>query len=448
MDIEAEEAVVASCLVDPSVIPEVAHIVAPADFFREKNGWIFGAILDVWARGEDAVNTITVAHKLAESAKLEDVGGQTYLAETIRHLPTSVGAEWYAESVRNTSRARKSIQLLHNISQDIRRAPGEVDATVDAAIEKLLSASADRPRAMTRTLSEVLAGGLFAEIAAFMESPATIRGIETGLEVFDKLVGGLRDGAVYTLMADTSLGKSLLVHNLIRNLAGVGLSSLLFTTEMPVAEVVERMVFQQARIDPLMRRLRGEMFAFDQEKVNDAIGQLTTAAPVYLCDMGGISLPTLQAEARRVIRTKGARVLFVDHLQHISVPGVSNPVERIAQVTKGTKSIALDESVPVVQVSHINRDSQASGITHRSGKGGSSIEQDSDVIIALEPMVWIAGEQVVATKEQADRHLADEGWVLVRATVQKGRSGGAGVSYLRLDWRREGGRFLPWEGAA
>ena len=444
-DIEAEEAVVASCLVDPGVIPEVSHKVSPADFFREKNGWIFEAILDVWAKGEDAVNTISVAKLLAERGTLEEVGGQTELNVYIRRLPTSVGAEWYAESVRNTARARRAMQLLHNITQEIRKSPGEVDTVVDRAIEKLLAQNSDSPRTLTRTLAEVLKDGLTDEIEAFLERPEAIRGIATGLEVFDVLLNGLRKGAVIVVMADTSLGKSLLAHNLMRVLALAGVSSLLFTSEMPAREVAERIVFQEARVDPLERRMGG-LKPMDREKVYGAIGTITeSAAPVYVCDMGGIPILTLQAEARRVVRTRGAQVVLIDHIQHIRAPGTVNGAARMAEVTSGIKALALSEDVPVIAVSHINRDSQVSGITHRSGKDGSSIEQDADVVIAMEAMVQNGAEWLVATKEQADAHLVKWGWVAVRMRVTKGRAGGTGMVWTKLDWRHEGGRYLPWD---
>lgn len=63
-DIAAEEAVVATCLVDGEAVFKIAPILRPQDFFREKNGWIFEAVLALWDRNE-AINQITVAHELA-----------------------------------------------------------------------------------------------------------------------------------------------------------------------------------------------------------------------------------------------------------------------------------------------------------------------------------------------------------------------------------------------
>ena len=73
-DIEAEEAVIASILVDTEAIYRVAPILQPEDFFREKNAWAYEACLALWDRNE-AINQVTVAHELARRERLEEVGG-------------------------------------------------------------------------------------------------------------------------------------------------------------------------------------------------------------------------------------------------------------------------------------------------------------------------------------------------------------------------------------
>src|SRR5579875_4007979 len=94
-DIEAEEAVIASLLVDSEAILRVSPVLEPLDFFREKNGWIYEACLALWMRGE-AINEITVAHELARAERLDAVGGYVYLSQLVSDLPTTVGVEDYA----------------------------------------------------------------------------------------------------------------------------------------------------------------------------------------------------------------------------------------------------------------------------------------------------------------------------------------------------------------
>src|SRR4030067_3585869 len=91
-DTEAEEAVIASLLVDPEAIFKVAPRLKAEDFFREKNAWVYEACRALWDRSE-SINQITVAHELARAGRLEDVGGVAYLRRLITHLPTPAGVE-------------------------------------------------------------------------------------------------------------------------------------------------------------------------------------------------------------------------------------------------------------------------------------------------------------------------------------------------------------------
>ncbi len=44
-NIEAEEAVLGSLLVDPGALDDVAAVVQASDFYREKNAWVFEACM-------------------------------------------------------------------------------------------------------------------------------------------------------------------------------------------------------------------------------------------------------------------------------------------------------------------------------------------------------------------------------------------------------------------
>src|SRR3972149_4756976 len=94
-DIEAEEAVIASLLVDAEAIYKVAPKLKAEDFFREKNAWVYEACRALWDRNE-SLNQITVAHELARRGRLEEVGGASYLSRLVSDLPTSAGVEHYA----------------------------------------------------------------------------------------------------------------------------------------------------------------------------------------------------------------------------------------------------------------------------------------------------------------------------------------------------------------
>src|SRR5438552_647292 len=115
-DIQAEESVVASLMVDDEAILKVAPVLQPRDFFREINGWTYDACLALWERNE-TINQITVAHELERRGRLEDVGGLTFLSELILNLPTPIGVEHYAQIVKRDATYRQMIGVATNIAQ-------------------------------------------------------------------------------------------------------------------------------------------------------------------------------------------------------------------------------------------------------------------------------------------------------------------------------------------
>jgi hypothetical protein len=129
-DIEAEEAVIASVMVDPEAWASVCGIVTQWDFFREKNGWIFQACADLTADGI-SLNQVTVGHLLARKDQLEEVGGNAYLSKLTTDLATPVGVEHYAQIVRKDALYRSAIIRAQNVISAAYRAKGNLTELLD-----------------------------------------------------------------------------------------------------------------------------------------------------------------------------------------------------------------------------------------------------------------------------------------------------------------------------
>ena len=134
-DIAAEESVLAAVMVDPAAMSKVRDILAPGDFFRERNGWVYEAQCALYDRdGAEAVNEVTVAHELARQKQrsgwrnpqypayepqtlLEDCGGLAFLSRVVAELPTTIGIEWNAQIVWRDARWRELISAGTQIAR-------------------------------------------------------------------------------------------------------------------------------------------------------------------------------------------------------------------------------------------------------------------------------------------------------------------------------------------
>ena len=86
---EAEEAVLGSVFIDREAIGRVAPFLRPDDFYRERNGAIYAAMLALYDRREP-IDYTTVADELSRQNQLEQIGGWLYLARLLKPLGVRV----------------------------------------------------------------------------------------------------------------------------------------------------------------------------------------------------------------------------------------------------------------------------------------------------------------------------------------------------------------------
>jgi len=137
-DIDAEEAVIGSLLIDGSVIYKVTSLLQPADFYSERNSLVYEACVSLYERPKpEAINQITVAQELARREKLDICGGAAYLSHLIAICPTSLDIEDYAQIVYRLSVMRRLINAADQIASIGYKADPDIDTSLNAAEDTL-----------------------------------------------------------------------------------------------------------------------------------------------------------------------------------------------------------------------------------------------------------------------------------------------------------------------
>src|SRR3954464_13711427 len=106
--LEAEQSVLGAILIDRDAVVEVAEFLRPADFYRQANGKIFEAVLELFERREP-IDIVTVSEVLEPTTELEGVGGRAYLSSLSNNTPTAVHAVQYARIVERKAVLRNLI---------------------------------------------------------------------------------------------------------------------------------------------------------------------------------------------------------------------------------------------------------------------------------------------------------------------------------------------------
>ena len=137
-DIEAEESVLGSVLIDGECITRLAPLLKDGDFYRERNQLCFDAAMALFQR-DQAVDQVTLAGELARTEKLDLVGGMAYLSHLVSITPTSVHAEDYAQAVSRTSNMRRLIDAGARITALGYNDTDDMDATMREAEDALFA---------------------------------------------------------------------------------------------------------------------------------------------------------------------------------------------------------------------------------------------------------------------------------------------------------------------
>ena len=381
-DIQAEESVVASIMVDDEAINKVAPILEARDFFRETTAWTYDACRALWERNE-SINQITVAHELDRRGRLEDVGGLSFLSDLVLNLPTPVGVEHYAGIVKRDATYRKMISVAMNIAQVAYQGGPELDEALHKAEQLVYGLRSDGKSSDFVHIREYL--DPYLDPPDHDEFSPYGGHVLTGLSDLDKLLGGLNPSDLFIVAARTGVGKTALMLNFARNAAIASHAKVaVFSLEMAGEQLAQRLLASESRIDSARLRL-GLLSEVEESRMMHAHGVLSQAE-IYVDDSAGLQIPELRAKCQRLQRDHGLDLVLVDYLQLIQGSRNENRVQEISHITRSLKQMARELNVPVVAGSQLSRapEQRQPHIPMLSDlRESGSIEQDADIVLFI-----------------------------------------------------------------
>ena len=129
----------------------------------------------------------------------------------------------------------------------------------------------------------------------------------------------------------------------------------MFTLEMSKAEVTQRLMCSEAKVES--QRLRtGKLAPDDWPRLTAACDKLAKA-PIYVDDTGSINMMEIRSKARRLkSRNPDLGLLVVDYLQLMSSAGnPENRVQEVSLISRSLKILARDLDVPILALSQLSR---------------------------------------------------------------------------------------------
>ncbi|MCX5969914.1 MAG: replicative DNA helicase [Coprothermobacterota bacterium] len=383
-NLDAEQAVLGSLLLDRDVIAQVLEILSPVDFYREPHAIIFSAIADLLERGEP-VDIVTVVDSLRNQGKLETVGGSAYIASLASVVPTASNALYYSRIVEQKSVLRRLIEAGTRIATLGYDTDTPLEELIDQS-EKLVFTIAQRRLSMDFVEIKGLVTEVYARIDNLFHNKRLTTGVRTGFDTLDRLTAGFQSSDMVIVAARPSVGKTSFCLNVAENVAlREKLPVAIFSLEMSKEQLVQRMICSHARVDAQKVRT-GFLSNEDMERLSNTVPELYRA-PIYIDDTPGISLLEIRVKARRLKMERGLGIVMVDYLQLMSNrTRAENRVQEISEMTRGLKNLARELQVPIIVISQLSRE-----VEKREGKKpqlsdlreSGSIEQDADTVLML-----------------------------------------------------------------
>ena len=431
-DVEAEEAVLGSILIDGECLTRLVPLLKEGDFYRERNQICFDAAMALFQR-DQAVDQVTLAGELQRTERLDLVGGMAYLSHLVSITPTSVHAEDYAQVISRTSNMRRLIDAGNRIVELGYGDTEDLEATMRQAEDALFTVrGAGQSRGFV-PLKEIYDQYLQEQASAAADSEFSGTPIMSGFPDLDECLGGLQRADLVILGARPSMGKSSLAVNMAVNAAKFGQTCGVFSLEMTREQLAMRILASEAGIDSHRLRL-GLYTHLEENRIIDSIGRLSDL-PVFIDDTPYQGMVEMRSKARRLALEQGLDLLVVDYLQLVQGKqrwGQSNRVQEITEISRELKVLASDLKVALIACSQLNRmvENRPNNRPRLSDlRDSGSIEQDADVVM------FIHREDVYTTEEEWEqlhpgqeypRNIAE----LIIAKHRKGPTGSIRLEFV------------------
>ena len=390
-NIEAEQALIGSVLVNNDIIDEVASIISDNEFYDPLHSKIYEFIEKLHNKGMIA-NPITLKNAFENEDSLKELGGAEYLVKLTRFSSSVRQCVDYAKIIHEKFVKRELVKISENLSEE--SMDESIEKTGDDIIqgtEKLLFDLAERGtfsqsfshfgKALDQTL----------EMATnAMKNDQGIVGVPTGLTDLDERLGGLHKSDLVIIAGRPSMGKTALATNIAFYAAKKNSDDnkksvvAFFSLEMSSEQLSTRIVSEQSRIKSNDIR-RGKI---TEEEMNRLIetSRNIHELPMLIDETPAITISTLSNRARRIKRLFGLDLIVVDYIQLMSAGSrrYDGRVQEISEITQGLKALAKELNVPVLALSQLSRaaeqrDDKRPQLSDLRESG--SIEQDADVVM-------------------------------------------------------------------
>lgn len=388
-DLDAEKGVIAAMLLEPDECIDIAIEKlgsGAGEFYHHAHEKIFQSIRKLYDEKSIGVDLITVANDLRRQNILEEVGGETYLAEIETCIATTANVETWCQIVSDYALTRKMISACYSALDLCYEAKDDIPDILNSAEAGILKVRDENLESDIVSISDIT-GQTFQYFNDLYHQKIE-PGIPTGLPDLNEMIGGFKRGEMFVLAARPSIGKTSLGLNFMCHVAlKENRAVAMFSLEMTVDQIARRLICGEADIS------EKEIYKKTVKPVE--LTRLTQAAntfknsKIFVDATPSLAIGQLRAKARRLKARHNIELIVIDYLQLMKADkGIDSRQQEVAEISNGIKALAKELDLPVIVLAQLNREVEKSSgqsstpkLSHLRESG--AIEQDADIVVFL-----------------------------------------------------------------
>ena len=202
--------------------------------------------------------------------------------------------------------------------------------------------------------------------------------ITTGYPTIDEKLGCMQGGDFIVFAGATGMGKTCMMINLVASIANLGFKVDVFSLEMSLKQLQNRLICSQTRVDASKFRTRS--FADYEKRVYEKyINETLPTLPIKICAEYNITVDRICDMAKK----SDSDIVFIDYLGLISGGSNKSTYDRVSDISRELKLAAMETNKPFFVLHQLNRayaDRQDKTPRLSDLRDSGKIEQDADTV--------------------------------------------------------------------
>ncbi|MCW5212792.1 replicative DNA helicase, partial [Desulfobulbus sp. TB] len=205
-NVEAEQALLGTILIQDKSLLKIVEILSPDDFYRTAHKIIFEIMVKLFERSEPH-DLVTMTNALRDQNRLEQVGGSAYLVSLTDVIPFTGMLVHHARIIREKSILRKLIETSSDVAARCYDAQDDLEALVDKAEQTIFEIAQAKKTKGFEPMSKIIPKA-FERVTKLADRKEHITGISTGYDELDRMTAGLQPADMIVLAGRPSMGKA------------------------------------------------------------------------------------------------------------------------------------------------------------------------------------------------------------------------------------------------